>query len=157
MEDPKPKTSAKRVALKAAKILAAAAAVITGILIVAAVLFALRPAREGVLAAVLPMVQRALPGDLAVGSAAWPAPGTLRFEEVVWTSGPDTVAALDTLHVSVRLRDLVRRDVHIEELAVSGALVDIPAITGLFPAGAGEPASARIQAHCWAPPKADRP
>jgi len=139
MEETKPKMSAKRKAVKAVKILAAAAAVLAGILVVAAVLFVLRPAREGILGAALPLVQRALPGDLNVGAASWPDPGTMRFEDVVWTNGPDTLAVLDTLHVSVRLRALVRRDVHVEELALSGVRADIVAIAGLFPAGGGEP------------------
>ena len=135
MEDTKPNMSAKRKSIKALKILAVAPAVLAGILVVAAVLFALRPAREGVLSAALPMVQRALPGALTVGTATWPNPGTIHFENVVWIDGPDTLAAVDTLHVSVRLRALVRRDVHVEELTLSGARVDIPAIAGLFSGG----------------------
>jgi hypothetical protein len=118
---------------KAAKITAVTAAAIVGLAVVLFALLLLQPVRDGVLSAALPRIQSALPGDLAVGSTAWPAPGSLQFEGIIWTDGADTLAAVQSLRVSIGLRDLIRRDIHIEELVVENGLADIPSIMGLFP------------------------
>jgi len=121
--------------VKAVKVTAVTAAAIVGLAVVLFGLLMLQPVRDGILSAALPRVQRALPGELAVGSASWPAPGSLQFEDVVWLEGADTLAAVQSLRVSIGLRHLVRRDIYIEELVVNDALADIPAIIDLFPGG----------------------
>jgi hypothetical protein len=120
-------------AIKSLKILGIAAVVVVGLVVTLAGLLLLQPVRDRVLATALPRVHSALPGDLAVDSAAWPSPGTLEFEGVLWTDGPDTLASVDLLRASVDLTELVRRDVHVREVVLVGARADIPAIVGAFP------------------------
>jgi hypothetical protein len=111
-------------------IAAAMVALVVGLLL-------LQPVRDRVLAIALPMAKRALPGDLEIGSAAWPAPGSLEFEGILWTDGPDTLAAAGHLRVAVKLTAVVRHDLHLEEIAVDGALADVPAIAARFQSTAG--------------------
>jgi hypothetical protein len=126
-------------AIKSLKILGIAAAVAVGLVVVLILLFLLQPVRDRVLVTALPRVERALPGNLAVSSATWPSPGMLEFEGVLWTDGADTLASVELLRASVDLTELARRDVHVREVIVTGALADIPAIIGAFPSsGDGE-------------------
>jgi hypothetical protein len=122
-------------ALIVAKIASIGAVSIAGLLVVVLALFLLRPIRNGLLSVALPRIERALPGDLSVGSAGWPAPGRLEFERLLWTDGADTLLSADRLGLAVVLRDFARRDIHIHELAVEGASADVPAILDRFPGG----------------------
>lgn len=119
-------------ALKAVKIagLVVAAAAGLAILLVGALM--LQPVRNRLLAAALPVAERALPGSLAVEAASWPSLGSLEFDGVMWTDGPDTLAAVDLVRVSVDLPAFARRDVRVEELVLKNARADIPAITRRF-------------------------
>jgi hypothetical protein len=127
----------KRTAIKATKVTAIVAGVAAGLAVMIVGLFLLRPVREQILSMALPTARRALPGTLAIESAQWPTPGSLQFDGVLWTSGPDTLAAVEHLGVSADLLALVRRDVHVEELVVRDARADIAALARLFEADSG--------------------
>ena len=127
----------KLAASKTAKVSAIVAGVVVGLAVLLVVLFQLRPVRELILSSALTAAQRSLPGRLTVETSAWPAPGTLEFDGVLWTDGPDTLAAAECLRVSADLLALFRRDVHVEELVIRDARADIPALAHLFETEAG--------------------
>jgi len=115
--------------------LALAPAVVVGLAVMVVGALLLQPVRNRVLDHALTWVQTALPGKLSVESARWSSLGSFEFEGVVWFEDADTLAAVDLLHATADLRALFRRDVRVEKLIVTGARVDLPAITARFQPG----------------------
>ncbi len=121
---------------KAKKPARIAAVVVGGLVALVALvvvsLLLLQPVRNRALDFALNKAGEALPGTITVDTAEWPSPGTLEIDGFVWIDGPDTLAAVGRLEVSVKLHALLSRDVHITNLAVEEALADVPAITRRF-------------------------
>ena len=107
------------------------AGVVTLVVVLVTVLL-LSPFRGKVLTRVLKEVGTVIPGDLSVGAASWPALGTIELSDILWTDAGDTLVIADRVKVDARLKPLIFRDLHIEELAAVGVIVDIPAITARF-------------------------
>lgn len=128
----------RRSVVKIGRIVSTAVAVVAAVLAVAALLFLLRPVRERLLDYAISVGDGALPGTLTVERASWPSPGTLRAERAAWTDGPDTLAALERLQVSVDLSDLLSRDLHLRRLSLLGIRADIDAVLAAF-GGDGRP------------------
>ena len=113
----------------------AAAAAVLMVLLIAVALFMIRPVRERLLDYAISAGGGAIPGDLKVERAHWPAPGTISVENAAWTDGPDTLAALESLEVSVDISELLSRDLHLRSLSALGIRADIAALTAAFEGG----------------------
>lgn len=115
-----------------------------GLVLVTLLLFLFAPVRHAILTMVLSRTADALPGELVIRRAAWPAPGTLEFEDVVWVDESDSLFAANRVAVSVDLWSLMRKDVRINSVDLRRGYLDIPATTARFPAdsvaGTGESA-----------------
>ncbi len=120
--------SGKRLAKRIGIGLAGAVALV--VVLVAVLL--LSPFRGKVLTRVLKDVGTVIPGDFSIGVASWPALGTIELSDILWTDAGDTLVIADRVKVDVRLKPLVYKDVHVEELVAVGVCVDIPAITARF-------------------------
>ncbi len=117
---------------KTIKVLAAAAALLLALVILVVLLLLLRPVREKVLDTAVSKASRALPGELIVIESRWPSLGTLEIDGVTWTDGPDTLADVSGVVVSIDISELFARDIHVNEVSLSGIGADIPAITAIF-------------------------
>jgi hypothetical protein len=123
-------------------LLAAGGLVVLCLLLV--LLFLLPPVRTRLLEEGLSRAESALPGTLAAREASWPAPGRVEIRDLLWSDGPDTLAFLERLSVSVSLGDLFRRDVRLSDLRVEGLVVAPDGIRGRLEKGSEggeEPAS----------------
>ncbi|MCZ6852470.1 MAG: hypothetical protein O7G86_01010, partial [Gammaproteobacteria bacterium] len=114
------------------KIAATMIGLVAGLVVLLFILLLLQPVRTRILDFALEKADDYLPGTLTAVSAAWPSPGTIEIDGIAWVDGPDTLAAADRLAVSVSLGALLRRDVHVNFLELTGGLADIPAISRRF-------------------------
>lgn len=120
-------------------------AFLAGTIVLLLVLSALPPVRGKLLSLGLRVADRRLPGSFVVGDLAWPAPGTLRAEDLVWfAESPDSPAVFgDTLlHVreielAVDLGALRSHDLRIDRLAVHVGRLDLPALNAELGVGRG--------------------
>lgn len=112
--------------------------VLLGVSALVALGLALAPVRGALLGPALGVVDRALPGSLTVAARAWPRPGTIALDDVVWVhtapgAAPDTLVHARRLVVTVALGALRQRDLVAESLDMDLAGLDLPAIIALFP------------------------
>ncbi|MBE0567645.1 MAG: hypothetical protein IH621_16940, partial [Krumholzibacteria bacterium] len=112
--------------------------VLLGLAAVVALGLALAPVRGALLGLALGVVDRALPGSLTVAAKAWPRPGTIELEDVVWVhtapgAAPDTLVHARRVVVTVELGALRYRDLVADSLFLDLAGFDLPAIAALFP------------------------
>jgi hypothetical protein len=117
---------------KPTRIAATIAGVAVALVVLVVLLLLLQPVRTRILGFALDRANRALPGTLSVVSARWPSPSAIELKKFLWVDGPDTLAAAGRLEVSVKLRQLLSRDVHITNLVLAEGQADIPAITRRF-------------------------
>lgn len=109
---------------------------LAGLCVLAVVLVSsVEPIRNGVLVYALRRIDQALPGDLSVSTARWSALGSVDVSGILWTSPEDTLCAVDTLRVSVRLLPLLRKDLQVSELSLLGVTADVEALQSILPAG----------------------
>ncbi len=105
------------------------AAALVALLLVA---LCVTPLRERLLAFALSRAASALPGDLQVGEAHWPALGTLQLRGVRWTDGTTTLVAAAEISVALALPALVQRDLEIRALTLLHGWADVPALSARF-------------------------
>jgi hypothetical protein len=118
------------------------------------------PTRGLMLTAGLHVAGTFLPGDLAVGKAAWPRPGHLVFRDLVWT-GEERVAAQDTL-VDLALLDLNfdfdalrSREVQVDSLTLRVRSLDLPVLLAtVAPGEEALPDSTEVREEPVEPPQA---
>jgi hypothetical protein len=91
--------------------------------------------RESLLSFALSRARAALPGQLDIGRMSWPSPGSVRFTDVMWTDGADTLLVAAEIACSVALRPLMSHDLTVDDFLARDLTVDIPAIARRFPPG----------------------
>ncbi|MFO7608654.1 MAG: translocation/assembly module TamB domain-containing protein [Candidatus Krumholzibacteriia bacterium] len=115
--------------------------ILLGLLAVVVLGLALAPVRGKLLGLALTAADGALPGDLTVAEHAWPRPGTIELEDVLWVHGspdaaPDTLIHVRRLVAEVDLGALLDRDLVAESLEAEVTRLDLPALVALFSAAA---------------------
>ena len=98
------------------------------IVLVTVVAILLPPVRQLCLGLALGRLAAALPGELHVTSARWPALGRIEVEGVEWTHQDSTLAAANEIEVALVYAPLLRRDLILDHVKVRGLQVDVPAI-----------------------------
>jgi hypothetical protein len=125
----KPYKSPLRRAMKYAGIVAAG---LFAVLLVLLLLLFIRPVRESILGAAFPRLKSILPGDITVKDASWTSLGSLEFSHVIWFNESELLLSADRIAFSVDLFGLIKKNVKLHYVTVTGITADIPRITSCF-------------------------
>lgn len=109
------------------------------LVMVAAIL--LPPVRQLCLGFALGRLTAALPGELHVTSARWPALGRIEVHGVEWTHLDSTLAAANEIEVALVYGPLLRRDLILDRVKIEGLELDVPAIAASLRSRDGHAAS----------------
>ncbi|MBD3336131.1 MAG: hypothetical protein GF355_11510 [Candidatus Eisenbacteria bacterium] len=113
---------------RVAKLLGIGAAVLIGLLLVAVLALQLSGVRKEILTRAITRADQSVTGELEVEQAAWPRLTRVELNGLRWTDEGDTLAAAERVVLAFDLGALIQRHLHVRELTLLGARVDLPAL-----------------------------
>lgn len=109
-----------------------------------ALLITLEPVRNRILAGVIERIDRSQPGRFVAREAEWPSIEGIELRDLCWSYASDTLLTADSLSLRFDLGRLLRRDLQLRSVRVSGLGLDARAVSQL-PGSPGGASSADEQ------------